>query len=135
MLVARPERVERHRAVGQQVFQPLGAEPDGAGKHRQRIGLGDFGDGFDLAAADQRVRERLGGGLEAGAQGRHALAESARLSTVRLRVCSGGSASRIRLGGRHGLARRKSSSPTPDAEENVSQSESPVVTSAWRAEA
>ena len=62
-------------------------------------------------------------------------ADSARFITVRLRVCSGGSASRIRLGGRHGLVRRKSSIPTPAAELNVCQSLSAACTSAWRAHA
>ena len=41
------------------------------------------------------------------------------LSTARVRVCAGGSASRIRLGGRHGVSLAKSLRPTPRLEQKV----------------
>jgi hypothetical protein len=40
-----------------------------------------------------------------------------RVSTARVRVCSGGSASRMMLGGRHGGSFRKSLKPTPADEQ------------------
>ena len=46
-----------------------------------------------------------------------------RVSTPRVRVCSGGSASRSRLGGRHGGSLRKLLSPAPAEEQKVCQSE------------
>ena len=48
---------------------------------------------------------------------------------------AGGSASSNRLGGRQGGSLRKSASPTPAAEEYVSQSPRASATSAWRARA
>ena len=51
---------------------------------------------------------------------------------LRTPVWAGGSASRSRLGGRHGVSLRKSARPTPAADENVSQSPSAWATSAWR---
>ena len=43
-------------------------------------------------------------------------------STARVRVCAGGSASRIRLGGRHGVSFLKSDRPTPRLEQKVAGS-------------
>ena len=54
----------------------------------------------------------------------------ARVTAEWARECSGGSASSSRLGGRHGVSRRKSLSPTPADEQNVSQSRSASCTSA-----
>src|SRR5215470_2283598 len=62
-----------------------------------------------------------------------AAAERMRVSTARVRVWSGGSASRMMLGGRHGISFRKSLSPTPADEQNVSQSIREARTSSWRA--
>jgi hypothetical protein len=56
--------------------------------------------------------------------------ESTRLSTARVRVCAGGSASRIRLGGRHGFSLAKSLKPAPRLEQNVWGSLSTDQTSA-----
>jgi len=53
----------------------------------------------------------------------------------RTAVWAGGSASSRRLGGRHGGSLRKSASPTPAPDENVSQSPMARATSAWRATA
>ena len=44
------------------------------------------------------------------------------LSTARVRVCSGGSASRIILCGRHGFSLAKSLNPTPRPEQKVAGS-------------
>ena len=49
---------------------------------------------------------------------------------VRLRVCSGGSVSSTRLGGRQGFSLRKSLSPTPAEEQKVFQSDRTARTSA-----
>ncbi len=49
-------------------------------------------------------------------------ADSAAARTGRVRLCSGGSASSTRLGGRNGVSLRKSANPTPAAEEKVRQS-------------
>jgi hypothetical protein len=40
-----------------------------------------------------------------------------RASTVRVRVCSGGSASKMMLGGRHGFSLAKSLRPAPREEQ------------------
>ncbi len=51
-------------------------------------------------------------------------------STARVRVCAGGSASRIRLGGRHGVSFLKSDRPTPRLEQKVAGSFRTAWTSA-----
>jgi hypothetical protein len=56
--------------------------------------------------------------------------DSTRLVTRRTRVCSGGSASSSRLGGRQGFSLVKSLSPTPAREQYVSWSRSAAWTSA-----
>jgi len=45
--------------------------------------------------------------------------DSTLLSTARVRVCAGGSASRIMLCGRHGFSLAKSLRPTPRLEQKV----------------
>ena len=73
MRVARPEGVEHHRTIRQQVLEAFGPEPDRAGKDAERIGLGDVRYGVDPSAPYQPIREPFGGVLEAGAQARHRL--------------------------------------------------------------
>jgi len=46
-----------------------------------------------------------------------AAGDMTRLITERVCVCSGGSTSSRMLGGRHGLVLRKSSRPTPEADD------------------
>ena len=66
MRVARAEGVEHHRAIGQQILEAFGLEPDRAGKDAERIGLGDVRYGVDPPALCQPIREPFGGVLEAG---------------------------------------------------------------------
>ena len=59
-----------------------------------------------------------------------ARADSVRIITARVRVCSGGSTSRMMLGGRHGASVAKSVRPTPRDEQKRCQSLKMVFTSA-----
>ena len=59
--------------------------------------------------------------------------ESTRLSTARVRACSGGSASRMMLCGRQAFSFAKSLRPTPRLEQKVRGSLRTAWTSAWRA--
>ncbi len=59
-----------------------------------------------------------------------AVGDSTWLSTARVRVCAGGSASRMMLGGRHGFSLAKSLMPTPRQEQKVRGSFRTACTSA-----
>ena len=74
--------------------------------------------------------EKSGATATSSADALLAFGDSTRLSTARVRVWAGGSASRIRLGGRHGFSLAKSLNPTPQLEQNVWGSLSTARTSA-----
>ena len=59
--VRRPERIEDHAGVGQQMVAAFLSQPDSIGKDRQRIGLGQIGDGIDASLGQQPVDLDLGG--------------------------------------------------------------------------
>ena len=66
--VARPERVEQHIAVGEQVFAPVWPEAHGVGEDLQRIGFGEIGDRVEAPLGDEPVGKFGGLGAERLAQ-------------------------------------------------------------------
>ena len=60
-LVRRPERVEHQARIRQQILAPLLLQAHRIGKHRERIGFREIGDGVETSARQQFVDLGFGG--------------------------------------------------------------------------
>ena len=70
-LVRRAERVEHQTGVRQEILAPLLLQAQRIGKHRQRIGFGEVGDGIKAAAHQQFLDLGFRKGREMGAERPH----------------------------------------------------------------
>jgi hypothetical protein len=124
----RPEVVEQHVAVGQQVLAARAGDADRVRKDPQRERLAQRRDGVELADGREPADEFLRVGQPAVAQLPQRAGRQIADSRARGASCRGGSASSSRLGGRNGFSYRKLLSPTPVPDWNRCQSVSAACT-------
>ena len=102
--VRRTVGVKHRISVRRKVFAAVRRQADRVRKHFERKRVRAIGHRIEPPRATSPSTSAAARVSNISRIRRSAVGESTRESTARVRVCSGGSASRIRLGGRHGFA-------------------------------
>jgi hypothetical protein len=124
----RAEGVECHVAVGKQIFASFADQSYGVGKYAERKGLRELFDGVKWPLRSSPSTSRSPSCSKPARSLSRAERDRTRVSTPRVRVCRGGSASRMMLGGRQGFSWLKFAKPAPWREQYVCQSLSAALT-------